>query len=199
LNGHATFHPPTENTACAADTKEVLMKTKSLIITALAVAVLATPGFSVAQNGPGGPGGGQGGFGGGGHGGFGGHGGLNVGMLERMMPRLVEYLDLSQDQQDQIQAILDEELPAITDLRDQLRAAREEFMETNEPGEFDESALRAFLEQQSPIRIDLEVAAARTLSRFFNVLTPEQREQLEKLRDLRGPRGPRRGGSQVKP
>jgi len=179
------------------------MKARTMIIAMVAAAVLAAPGVSIAQGGPGGPGGpggGQGGWDGhGGPGGFGAHGGFGIHRLERMLPRLAEYLDLSQEQQDQIQAILDEEMPAIQDLRDQIHTARQAFMDGHVPGEFDEAALRAFLAEQSPLKIDLAVAGARTMSRVLNVLTPEQREQLEKLRGLRGRRGPRHGCGQVKP
>lgn len=163
------------------------MKARRILITAIAAAALAAPGTVLAQGGFGGaPGMGP-------HGGFGGPG---LDRFEEMLPRLVEYLDLTDAQQSQIQAILDEETPAIEDLRDQLQASHEAFRATHAPGDFDEAAFRAFAESQSQLHVELMVASARTMSRIHNILTPEQQEKLQDARGLfgrRGGHGPGRG------
>lgn len=163
------------------------MKARRILITALAAAALAAPGTVLAQGGFGGP------PGMGLHGGFGGPG---FERFEEMLPRMAEFLDLTDAQQSQIQAILDEETPAIEDLRDQLQTAHEAFRATHEPGQFDEAAFRAFAEPQSQLHVELMVAGARTMSRIHNVLTPEQQEKLQDARGLfgrHGGRGPGRG------
>lgn len=163
------------------------MKARRILITAAAIAALAAPATVLAQGGYGPP------HGMGMHGGFGGPG---LARFEEMLPRMAEFLDLSDAQQSQIQAILDEETPAIEDLRDQLQAAHEAFRSTHEPGDFDEATFRAFAESQSQLHVELMVANARTMSRIHNVLTPEQQEKLQDVRGLfgrRGGRGPGRG------
>jgi protein CpxP len=159
------------------------MRANTILITTLAMAAMAMPGVALAQ-----------GFGG--PPGFGGPDedrGPGLPFLEHMLPRLAEELDLTDAQQGQIQAILDEETPAIESMREQLRNAHQAFRESHPPGEFDEAAVRAFAESQSPTHVELMVAEARTKSRVHNVLTPEQRAQLQQMRDRRGPRG-RHGG-----
>lgn len=163
------------------------MKARRTLITAAVMAALAVPAFALAQGGFGGR------HGGSLHGGFGGPG---LERFEEMLPRLAEYLELTDDQQSQIRAILDEEMPAIEDLREQLRTAHEAFRATHQPGDFDEAAVRAFAESQSQLHVELMVAGARTMSRIFTVLTPEQQDKLQDLRGLlgrHGGRGPGRG------
>ena len=151
------------------------MRANTILITTLALAAIAVPGAALAQ-----------GFGGPhGMGGPDEVGGPGLPFLEHMLPRLAEELDLTDAQQSQIQAILDEETPAIESMREQLRNAHQAFRESHPPGEFDEAAVRAFAESQSPTHVELMVAGARTMSRVHNVLTPEQREQLQQMRDRR--------------
>jgi len=163
------------------------MTVKRTLITTLAMAAMVVPGAALAQ-----------GFGGhhgrpGGPPGFGGPdelGGPGLHRFEEMLPRLAEELDLTDAQQSQIQAILDEELPAIESMREQLRDAHQAFRESHPPEAFDEAAVRAFAESQAQTHVELMVAGARTRSRVHNVLTTEQQAQLA---DMRGPHG-RRGG-----
>jgi Spy/CpxP family protein refolding chaperone len=157
------------------------MKARRFLITVAMAAAVAVPGALLAQ----------GGFGGpppdlGLHGGFGGPG---LDRFEEMLPRLAEFLALTDAQQSQIQAILDEEMPAIDSLRDQLRAAHEAFRSAHQPGQFDEAAVRAFGESQCQNHVDLMVASARAMSRIHNVLTPEQQQKLQDARGLFGRHG----------
>ncbi len=179
------------------------MRIRNIIITSLTALALSATGPLLAQGGPGGGFGGPGGGFGGPGGGFGGHGafaGGGLDRLEHMLPRLADYLELTDDQQSQIQAILDDELPAIHVLRDQIRDARELYMEGRDPGQFDEAQVRAFAESQASLHVEMAVASARTMSRVYNVLTPSQQDKLQDLRGLMGRhRSPRHGGGQMKP
>lgn len=170
------------------------MKTRNIIITTIAVIALAATAPLYAQRGP------EGDIGR--HGGFGGGGPFDKGLqrLEHMLPRLADFLDLTADQQARIQAILDQELPAIQILRDQLRDNREAFMEGRDPGQFDEAEVRAFAQSQSSLHVEMAVASGRTKSQVYNVLTPAQQEKLGDLRGLmRDHRGHRHGRGQMKP
>jgi protein CpxP len=155
------------------------MRANTILITTLAIAAIAVPGAAAAQ-----------GFGG--PPGFGGPdeiGGPGLPFLEHMLTRIADDLGLTDAQQSQIQAILDEERPAIESMREQLRDAHQAFRDSHPPGEFDEAAVRAFAESQSQTHVELMVAGARTMSRVHNVLTPEQREQLLQMRGRHGRRG----------
>jgi protein CpxP len=155
------------------------MRANTILITTLAIAAIAVPGAAAAQ-----------GFGG--PPGFGGPdeiGGPGLPFLEHMLTRIADDLGLTDAQQSQIQAILDEERPAIESMRGQLRDAHQAFRDSHPPGEFDEAAVRAFAESQSQTHVELMVAGARTMSRIHNALTPEQREQLLQMRARHGRRG----------
>jgi Spy/CpxP family protein refolding chaperone len=158
------------------------MKTRNLVLTLVVIGLVVAPAVVVAQGffeGHGGKGWGRGGHGHG-HGGHGGPGG-GLGFL-RMLPRLAEKLDLSEAQQAEIESIVDQSLPAIRELRVQMREARQEFRDSQEPGQFDEAAVRAFAESQAQLMTEMMVSTARLKADVFGVLTPEQVEQLEELR-----------------
>jgi Spy/CpxP family protein refolding chaperone len=155
------------------------MTANRILITALAMVAMAVPGAALAQ-----------GFGGPhGMGALDGLGGPGLHRFEEMLPELAAILDLTEAQQGQIEAILDEELPAIDALRDRLRDAHQAFRASHPPGAFDEAAVRAFAEAQSKTHVELMVAGARTMSRIHSVLTPEQQEQLQQMRGRHGRRG----------
>lgn len=168
------------------------MTVRQMLTTAVAVALVAVPGTVLAQYGPGGPGEGfhrgLGGFGEPGfHGGFG--GGPDLYRLQQRLPRMAEFLGLTDDQVTQIEGIIDEEMAVIEPLREQLHGMVQAHLEDHDPGQFDELELRSFLEQVSPLKIEIEVAGARALSRVFNILTPEQREQMLEFRGTAGRHG----------
>jgi len=164
------------------------MKARTLILTITAAAILAAPAILVAQKGPGDSSGGPG-FGPG-HGGPGSHGFL------RMLPRLAEKLDLTDDQQTQIQAIIDAGKPELEALREQARTEGEAFKDSHEIGDYDEVTFRAHFESQAQLHVEMQLIGAGMMSQAWAVLTTEQQEELlelmELFRDGRG--GPRHGG-----
>jgi Spy/CpxP family protein refolding chaperone len=161
------------------------VKARTIVATTLAVALLAVPGYIIAQvQGGGGPD-----FGAGGPG----HGGFHPGMFARMMHRLGDHIDLTDEQRASIEAILAEQGPAIRDLGRQMAEARHDFMEDSDPDNFDADAVREFAETQAPLYVEFMVATAQIKADLFGVLTLEQRDKLEELRGLMGPRGGRRG------
>jgi Spy/CpxP family protein refolding chaperone len=169
------------------------MKAKHIILTITAAVLIAAPGVLVAQHGPGtcdgdGPHGRTAGPGGG----FGGRGGAGI---LRMLPRLAERLELTGDQQAQIDTIIDETAPAIQDLRDQAAANREAFRETHELGDFNEPEYRAHFEVQAQIHVEMQLTGAQAAARVWQVLTPDQQQELLDLIELfHSDRGPRHGG-----
>ena len=162
------------------------MKALRPITLALAVALVAVPGLIFAQGFSGGPGrGGPGGM----------HG---PGNLDFLLGFVGDVIGLSDEQRAQIEAILDEGRPAIQELREQAREAGQQFRDSQQPGQFDEDAVRAFAGTQAQLRTDIMVETMRLKSQVFSVLTPEQQTQLQEMRERRQERceqrGNRRGG-----
>ena len=171
------------------------MKARTLILTIAAAALTAAPGAVIAQHGPGGGPHGDGEM----FGGPGGHGGPG---LLRMLNRLADKLELTDDQQGQIESIIDAHRDATQSLRDQAADAREDFRENHGPGGFDEVEYRAFFESQAQIRVELHLNGAGAGAEAWNILTPDQQEELLELLDLfREGRGGKRhgGGKRVGP
>ena len=168
------------------------MKAQKILSTSLMGALILVPGLVLAQQGPGGPVGGihrqPGEFGGPGlHCGF--AGGPDLYRLQHRLPRMAEHLGLTEDQVTQIEAIITEEMAVIEPLREQLHETVQAYRDSHEPEQFDEIEFRSFLETVSPLKIDIEVAGVRAMSRVFNALTPDQREQMQQFRGMTGHRG----------
>ena len=126
-----------------------------------------------------------------GPGGRGGAGMRGDGMRGPLGPlgRALQRLDLSAEQQAQVESLVAEAKPAIEALREQLRVSREEFQATHPPTSFDEAAIRAHAAAQTGIHTELAVATARLRARVLGVLTPEQLAELDAMRAAMRERG----------
>ncbi|MDY0267547.1 Spy/CpxP family protein refolding chaperone [Trichloromonas sp.] len=95
---------------------------------------------------------------------------------------MAQMLNLSEEQETKIQAIIIEERQKVEPLRAQLAETRDEMSKLSAAGSFDEAAVRALAEKKAKIHTELSVAKARTQSRIQAELTPEQRALTDKLR-----------------
>lgn len=176
------------------------MRARNIILTIAAAALIAVPLTLVAQGVSGGgngqgPGGGPGG-GSWGHGPQGGDNGFDhgLGFMERMLPRLAEELGLTDEQLQEIQAIVDNERPKIEELSAKMRALHETRRESHDPAVFDEGEVRSFAAELAPIQADLMVVGEEARAKALQVLTEEQRQQLEEMRGNISKRFKRRPG-----
>ncbi len=96
--------------------------------------------------------------------------------------RMAKELNLTEDQQKQIKAILESERQKAAPLRKQLAENREQVRKAIEAQPFDESAVRALAAGQNATRVELVVSRARAKSQIFALLTPEQRDLAKKFR-----------------
>lgn len=96
--------------------------------------------------------------------------------------RMAKELDLTEEQQEQIRAILQTERQKAAPLRKQLAENREQIRKAAEAQPFDEAAVRALAASQNATRVELVVSRARAKSQVFALLTPEQRELAKKFR-----------------
>jgi len=103
-----------------------------------------------------------------------------------------DLLGLSEEQEQQIEAIRAEEWDADKDMRERLWDYRDQMRELTDSGSFDEKAIRTLAEEQAKIQVELAVSKAKMHSRIHAIMTPEQQELAAKLRatrkDRRGPR-----------
>jgi Spy/CpxP family protein refolding chaperone len=99
--------------------------------------------------------------------------------------RMLDRLDLTDEQRAKVEAILDEARPNLQALHRQLHEGREAFTAAHPPETFDEAAIRAHAAEQNKIRTDLAVVAAKTRARALAVLTPEQLSQFKEMRTHR--------------
>ena len=79
-----------------------------------------------------------------------------------MLPRVADELGLTDEQLEEIQAILDAARPEIEDAREQLHALRETRRENHDPAVFNEGEVRAFAADLAEVQADLMVLGERT-------------------------------------
>ena len=92
-----------------------------------------------------------------------------------------ELLGLTEEQQDQIEAIRTAEIAAHEDLREKMFEYREQMRELTNKGTFDEDAVRALAEEKAKTQVEMAVARAEMRSRIHAVMTPEQQELAKKI------------------
>ena len=87
-----------------------------------------------------------------------------------------EQLGLTEEQQEQIEAIRTAEIAAHRDLREKMFEYREQMRELTSKGTFDEDAVRALAEEKAKIQVEMAVAKAEMRSKIHAIMTPEQQE-----------------------
>ncbi|OHB25410.1 MAG: hypothetical protein A2X84_14165 [Desulfuromonadaceae bacterium GWC2_58_13] len=102
----------------------------------------------------------------------------------RHLAKMARVLDLSEDQQTQILAIVEEERTKTEPLRRQMAENRDQLRQLTHADTFDEAAVRALAAKKAEIGAELMVSRARTQNRIQAQLTPEQRLLAEKVRPL---------------
>lgn len=122
------------------------------------------------------------------------------------MGKILQQLELSQEQQDQIRGLLEGEREARQGDMQRLREARAKLREQIQAVQLDEAAIRAAAASVGRLEADAAVNRARVLGQVRSLLTVEQLTKFNELlaqapRDRRGrgpgPHGPHgRGGAE---
>jgi len=117
-------------------------------------------------------------------------GGMHGGMLgpHRIM-RLMDRLDLSDAQRDQIWDIVDGRRKALRTHLRALRDGRQALREAERATDFDATKVRALAEAQGQAMAELMVMKAETLHQVRQVLTVTQQQELQRLQARRGAPG----------
>lgn len=110
-------------------------------------------------------------------------------------PRLLEQLNLTDEQKGKIREIQESSRTNGQTFFEKLRVIDEKIKDTTETANFDEAAARQLLRAKAEIQIELEFNRLKADSAVYNVLTPEQNAQLQTLKQQR-PQFPPRGGFQ---
>ena len=104
--------------------------------------------------------------------------------------RILMQLDLTDAQQEQIKALLDQQRTESQPYQEQLWQAREAMQAAVEADTFDEAAVRGLAVAEGQATTELSVIRARTGAAIYKLLTTEQRAQLTELRQRRRPPAP---------
>lgn len=101
---------------------------------------------------------------------------------QKFLNRASVYLDLSEEQEAQIKAILEAEKPKVQPLIAQLAATRKALNEATDNGTFNEAQVKALADKQGETLAALIVEKERVKTQIYAVLTPEQRAKAEQFR-----------------
>ncbi|QFU03874.1 periplasmic protein [Pseudoalteromonas sp. THAF3] len=103
--------------------------------------------------------------------------------------RMANYLQLSEQQQSQIEAILDaqKQLQPQRDQRGDMKQQLNALTHTN--ASFDEQAARALIQEQQAKQLERKVARLHTQHQIWNLLTEQQQQKLQELKEKRQSRG----------
>lgn len=105
------------------------------------------------------------------------------------LPPIFDCLDLSETQQKEVQALMDDSMARSIKLHAKMREVERQLRQVMEPSKFEEKAFRKLASEKAAIEADLMVERGRTHSRIYALLTPEQKELADlasKLRRLKG-------------
>lgn len=107
-------------------------------------------------------------------------------------PHILEQLNLSDAQKEQIQAVETSSRNASKGNFDKIRTYDEQLKSSVESGTFNEEQARQILSAKAQAMVEMELARLRTDAAIFKILTAEQKIQLEQLKQQR-PEPPRGG------
>jgi Spy/CpxP family protein refolding chaperone len=95
--------------------------------------------------------------------------------------RMIEYLDLSAEQQEQMQQLRARHRDETEEVRDRLRAAHDRFADLAHAETLDETALREAASEMAGARAEMMVSRAAMRNEMRQILTPEQLERFEQM------------------
>lgn len=100
--------------------------------------------------------------------------------MGHMMQFWAKKLNLTEDQQTQMKAVLQKERPSLKPLMQQEHQIDQQLRQYVE-GTFDADKVQALAAQKAPIHVQLEVAHTRIMNEMYQLLTADQRSQLKTM------------------
>ncbi len=112
--------------------------------------------------------------------GFGGHRGG-----ERLMAHLTRKFDLTTAQQTEVKQMWESEKPAVTPLVQQLSQLNKQMAQATAGGSYDQAKVAAIANQESQVISQLILEKEKLTSKFYTLLTPEQRIKFDSMQQRR--------------
>jgi Spy/CpxP family protein refolding chaperone len=106
--------------------------------------------------------------------------------------RMLEQLDLSDEQEQQIQSLQEEAQSNSQQYFEKIRTLQEQLETATKDENFNEEAVRQILNDREQTAVEIEFIRLKTAAAIKNLLTPEQKEQYEQLKPEREGFGRRR-------
>lgn len=100
--------------------------------------------------------------------------------------RMAVILDLSEEQQQQLQTLWQERQQKQQALRTEMQASREKLREVSRANNADEAIIRAAVQEHAELKTRMMVDGTNHRQQMAAVLTPEQQQKFEQLRELQG-------------
>jgi len=107
------------------------------------------------------------------------------GRQDRMLERMTEKLDLTDDQQLSVRAIMDEFQPRKQALRDTMKENRQALREAQHSDSPDLNTIRNLAEQKGQYVTEKTLLRAEVKTRMDAVLTAEQRTKMQEMHEKR--------------
>ena len=105
-------------------------------------------------------------------------------MVEHLV-RALHRLDLSEEQREDVHAVLQEMKTAIRPVMEETRAGHEQLKELIKAATFDEEAVAVLATKEGQLAAERVIIASRAFSDVYVVLTDEQREELDAMSERR--------------
>jgi len=99
-------------------------------------------------------------------------------VVEHMM-RAVRHLDLSDEQQESVKAIMHGLKTQERQLMKEMKAGHEQLKELIKADSYDETAVAALAEKEGSLAAERLMSASRAMSEIYGLLSDEQRVELE--------------------
>jgi Spy/CpxP family protein refolding chaperone len=100
--------------------------------------------------------------------------------------KMAVILDLSEEQQQQLQNLREQHRQQQQVLRAEMQASREQLREVARANDADEASIRAAVLEHAELKTRRMVDGAKHRQQIAAVLTPEQQQKFEQLRELEG-------------
>lgn len=105
---------------------------------------------------------------------------------EVQQQKMAVILDLSEEQQQQLQSLRTQHQQQQQALRTEMQTSRNQLREVARADDADEAGIRAAVQAQAELKTRMMVEGAKHRQQIAAVLTPEQQQKFEQLRELKG-------------
>ena len=113
--------------------------------------------------------------------------------MERRLEMMNAVLDLTEDQQEQIEALFNKKWQDKQSQREEMQAARDAMREVRTADTFDEADFRVRADTFADLKIELMVDRQKAKQEIYAIMTPEQQEKADKLGGMMGGKGHKGG------